>query len=268
MKKIFLVFIIAIIYLAACAPTNAQIRAAIAKTEAVASAAFTATAPAKLIPTQTQVPTRTNTPEPTNTPQSTATTAPTSTPTTAPSPTPPPQPIELSGNGSQVVEFDNPFGAAFIRAVYTGSRNFIVHNVGADNENIDLLINTSGKYDGFRPLDWSSNEHTMRFTVKSYGDWKITVYPIAKEYLHSCEVPCEYPGQGDDIVLLTGGKPDMLEYNFSGERNAVLKAIYEGTYDLLVNDSAPVKGSALLPGGTRILEIRATGPWIIKISSR
>jgi hypothetical protein len=273
MKRILSIFII-VWLLAGCAPSESAIKTAIAQTQAAAAALATATQPAAatLAPTSTTAPTNTlaptNTAAPTNTPAPTKTSVPTNTPTTAPSPTPPPQPVELSGKGNKIVDFENTFGVAFVHIIYKGSRYFSVKNLDSNNEGIDLLVNTVGSYDGKRPLDWRNDQHTVRFEIKSSGDWTITVYPVAKQYLHICQVPGECTGNGDDVLIFEGKTPDIMEYDFKGDRYSSIKSYTTNDYDLLVNDTGSLQGSTVIPAGSFILEVVTVGDWTLKFTGK
>lgn len=267
MRTIVALFVV-LSLLSACAPTADQIQKAIAETQ-TAEAPPTATA-TEIPPTATVTPTEapTRTPAPTRTKAPTRTPRPTNTPTIKPTATLAPTPVELSGSGYQIIDFDNPFETGVIHAVHQGGSNFVIKSLDANNEMIDLLVNTIGNYDGMRLIDPGVEDHTMRFEVKADGAWTITVYPIALEYLHILDLPGEYQSQHDDVVILRGGTPDIMEYSFDGESNAIVHAIGHSGVDYVVNEIAPVKGSTLLSGDARILDVQAVGPWTIKISTR
>jgi len=162
---------------------------------------------------------------------------------------------------------------ALVHIAYSGSRNFIVWNYGANNEKIDLLVNVTGKYEGTRPLDWLDGEHTTRFQVESSGDWEIQVLPF--EQIRIVEIPGTFEGIGDDVVFLDGSSaPDLLKVDASdAERNFVLWGWGNGR-DLLINEFAPYTGNILIDGslptstGVLVLVVEATGSWSIEVTTR
>jgi len=78
-----------------------------------------------------------------------------------PSPTPLPTPIIFTGSGDNVIEIDKGVGPAIIHINGNAtSRHFAVQNVDNSNQTIDLLVNTTDPYDGYRPLDFRSSDHT------------------------------------------------------------------------------------------------------------
>jgi len=221
-------------------------------------------------PAATSAPTRTpqpsKTPLPTLTPRPTNTVGPTKTPRPTLTPTPAPEPIVLSGSGDAVVDVAKWEGPALAHVTYQGSRNFIVYNYGADGEKIDLLVNTIGSYEGTRPLDFLEDEHTTRFQVESSGAWEIQVLPLSE--IRRETIAGTFEGQGDDVVLLSGGTPDLLVIDARrADSNFVIWG-YGGRRSLLVNEIAPYDGTVIAGKDTLVLVIEAEGPWQIEVTVR
>jgi len=149
-------------------------------------------------------------------------------------------------------------------------RYFSVVNYGADGEHIDLLVNTTEPYDGFRPLDFLDDEHTVRFEVSAEGAWTIEVFPFSLALLdqHGLRVPGALEGSGDYVIFLIGGQPDLatIEGNDAGRYFGVIG--YNGGSDLLVNETDPYVGTVSLHRDTVALEIVAVGPWKISVTER
>lgn len=68
------------------------------------------------------------------------------------------------------------------------------------------MVNTTDPYDGIVPLDFMADEHAARFEVKAHGDWTIEILPLSTARV--LVVPGSIDGKGDDVILLTGSKPD------------------------------------------------------------
>ena len=262
MHKILSVLLLAVL-LAACAPSAQQIQAAIDQTQqANATALPTAAAP---IPTRTIPPSFT--PPPTRTVGPSETPVPTKTPLPTRTATPPPQPVEFSGTGDQIVDFDNPFGFSTVHLTHQGRSNFIVHSVNAANENIGSLANAIGNYDGYRLLDLHDDDHTKRFSVKADGPWTITVYPLAIQYTRFCEIPGVCEGKGDDVIAFHGGTPDTITFIHEGQSNFIVHSL-GNSFKSLVNEIGPYTGTVLVPGDAVILEILADGKWTAAVTTR
>jgi hypothetical protein len=262
--------------LVACAPSQSLIATAVAQTQTAAPAPMPAST-ATSLPTSKPGPTNTPQPSaiplPTDTPRPTDTVAPSDTPEPTSTPTPTQAPIVLSGKGNSVVNVDKEEDPALAHITYTGGGNFAVWNYGAGNQKLDLLVNTIGNYEGTRPLDFRSDEHTVRFEVQGSGKWKIEVLPL--EEMRSVDIPGKFDGKGDDVVILIGsGMPDLLKFDASKAKSNFAVWGYGKSEDLLVNEIAPYSGTALVDSslptdsGRLVLVIEAEGSWAIEVTTR
>jgi hypothetical protein len=230
----------------------------------------TAAEEAQTEPTAIPEATSTPTPVPTGTPVPTDTPAPTDTSQ------PPPEPVTLTGTGDSVADVDDwrcvP-GLVHITG-NADARHFAVENFDAAGELLELLVNTTDAYDGCRPLDWMDDECTARFQVTATGDWSITLLPLAPipEVLpHALEVPGTYAGNGDDVILLAGGKPGLANVagNELGRHFAVMAwTKRRGGDTLLVDTVEPYQGTAMLDETTMMVEVVARGEWTIEVTAR
>lgn len=206
----------------------------------------------------------TDTPVPTDRPAPTDTPAPTETPLP---PTTTPEPIIFTGTGDSIVDFVNPFQLAIVHITGNGqSHHFAVKNYNSNGETIDLLVNTTDPYDGIRPLDFRNDEHTARFEVNATGEWKIEVLPISSARVMA--VPGIIEGQGDEVILLKGAKPDLAKIKGNSESRHFAVHAYGNFSDLLVNTTDPYDGTVIVNEDVVVLEITATGIWSIELTAR
>lgn len=254
MKKI-LVLCLTVCLLFACVPTTEQIQKPIEQTQSADSSQ-----PEKEDPTSTPVPTATRTPKPSNTPR------PINTSTTSPTETPSPEPITLSGSGDDIIDFVKWEGAAIGIFTNSGSSNFIVRSFDDEGEYVDLLINTIGSYQGTVPIDFAPDEHTSRLEIKSSGTWEIEILPLG--FARYSNVPGIITGKSDDVVILTGEKPDLLKAISTGESNFIVWAYSPSDRDLVFNEIAPYTGTAMLDSSTIVLTISAEGDWSLDVTAR
>jgi hypothetical protein len=226
-------------------------------------------------PTNTLVPSKTKPPPspagPTDTLAPTNTPFPTNTPAPTNTPTPPPEPVFFDGTGDAVIDIDLEPMSGYAVAHIVGnstSRHMAVQSFDANGNPVDLLVNTTDPYDGFRPVDFYERETTVRLQVTATGPWQITLYPITPEHNRVIDVPGTYSGVGDDVTFLEGGIPDManIKGNQSSRHFAVIS--YNGGGDLLVNTTDPYEGSVILHKDTIVLEIVSAGGWSIEIISK
>lgn len=215
-----------------------------------------------LTPTPVDTPTTTPTPLPTDTP------APTATATSTPTPTMTPTPIVIEGVGDAVVDVERPDDPGIIHITgNAASRHFAVTSHSSDGQRLDLLVNTTNPYDGRKPLDFLVGEHATRFEVSATGPWTISILPLTAAQVLS--VPSSIEGQGDDVVFLTGGTPDLATIvGNDSSRHFAIREYGSGRPGLLVNTTDPYQGTVSLNADTLILVITAEGDWAIDITSR
>jgi len=213
--------------------------------------------------TSTSVPKTTDTPLPTNTPKPTNIPKPTKTSTPTSFPTPIPEPIVYKGNGDDVIDLQIPFSPAFVDVVGPIQQgNFIIFSYDV-NDDKELLVNALDNYVGRRFL-LIANE-TRRFEIMSNGEWEITILPFAKIYVHILDIPGIYHGSNDDIVMLRGNEPDLLEVKSIGESNFIIFApsLSANRNILVTNEIAPFLGTYILPNDAFLLDVMATGEWTL-----
>ena len=148
----------------------------------------------------------------------------------------------------------------------SSSGYFGITNYGANNEQIDLLVNTTDPYDGIRPLDFRDGEQTARFEVQADGSWTIEVLPLS--YIKKLDIPGEISGNGDYVFALQGGTPDTAIINGNAAASYFGVFGYSNRIDLLINTTDPYNGTVLLDNETMIIEVQAVGEWTIRITTR
>lgn len=265
MKIKLITITIIIILIASCspAPSSETIQTAIAQTQNANQSQPTNTQPPPTI-TDTLAPT--NTPGPTNTPRPTRTPRPTNTPRPTATPTRAPEPINYTGTGSTVLDIDKWPGPAVLHITNNSSRYFSVESYDANNERMDLLVNTSGPYDGQVLIDLYEEDHTSRLAIEATGDWTIDILPL--EAALFLKIPGIIEGTGDDVIVICcNGDLATIIGNQSSDYFGVYSYGTNGT-DLLVNTSDPYEGTVILPPGALILTVEATGPWTIELTSK
>lgn len=214
--------------------------------------------PKTATPTPSPTLAATNTPQVTNTPAATNTTVP---------PTPEPEPFVYSGIGDDVVTLPNPgeLGVLYVEG-NAASAHFAVTSYDRAGEYMNLLVNTTDPYKGFRPLDFMDDEATATLEIKATGPWTVQVIsPYHSSLLdHWVLLPEQYQGIGDDVLFIIGSPTKAtISGNGAGAHFAVIG--YNGGWNLLVNTTDPYEGKVRLHPGTVALEIKATGSWSINI---
>ena len=149
---------------------------------------------------------------------------------------------------------------------HTGYANFAVKNYDQNNNNLDLLVNTIGNYEGNVPANFLDDEVTTRLEIVADGSWEVSINPLDSARIFA--VPTQITGVSDDVVVLSGN-PDLLKAQ-SGPAmsNFAIWAFGGDGRDLVINEIAPYTGTVLLPNGTFILVIVAEGNWSLEVTGR
>ena len=204
---------------------------------------------------QTQQAMATPTKEPTNTP--------------IPTPTKAPEPILLSGNGSDVVDVEISYDLAIAHVKGNQqSRYFSIKSYDKNGAYIDLLVNTTDSYDGIVPVNFNGEKIT-RFAIAASGKWSMDILPLSSARTFS--IPGKIDGTGTDVVIITGGIPDMAKItgNKQSRYFGVKGFNINGEYiDLLVNTTDPYEGKVILNGEISVLVIASEGTWTIDVTIR
>jgi hypothetical protein len=265
MKSLYCLVLCSVL-LASCSPASSAdvIATSVAGTVAAQQPAQQEQLSSPLAPTATRQPTLTaaltKTPKPTDIPK------PTSTPKPTYTLTPPPEPVILTGSGDSVVDVDWD-GIGLVHVIYTGPSNFAIINYDANNERIDLLVNTIGNYEGTLPFDFLEDEDTARFEVTASGNWEIQILPVNQ--IRRVDIPGTFTGTGDDVVAFMGLEdPDLLVIDASKADSNFVVFSYNGGKDLLVNEIAPYTGTVIVSREAVILQIIAEGDWSIEVKTQ
>ncbi len=265
MKKAMLIFVMLMgMVVSGCGPSEEAIQTAIAQTIVKELESD--------VPVETQQPKITNTSSPTRTATlqlPTRTKEPTKTPTNTSTVTPIPEPVVYSGSGNKILDIDDYLVGKprVVDITYRGGGNFAVIAYDADNNYLDLLVNTIGNYEGRIPVDWADNKTATRFEIKGSGDWELIFYPISTLYQHIAEAPTTYEGAGDDVVILLGD-PDIGKIICNTRGHLAIWAITINGKSLLVNEVAPYEGEFLFPSGSAVIFVTALGEWSLTMTER
>ncbi|MCK6258770.1 hypothetical protein LCY76_19565 [Fictibacillus sp. KIGAM418] len=169
--------------------------------------------------------------------------------------------LKMSGSGDTATkQFKLEPGFVVFQAKYTGSQNFIVTLLDENGNNVDLLVNTIGSYQGKRFVAVPDGGKYM-LNVKASGPWTIQ---------GSQEIPKEekgtISGNGDDVRFVhmnSGARTFTLSH--SGSQNFIVK-INDSV--LLANEIGNYHGSTVesIPDDSvYAIGIQANGPWKISI---
>jgi hypothetical protein len=161
------------------------------------------------------------------------------------------EPLEFSGSGNKILQFDSgPFVATI---AHGGNRNFVVWGMDSGLNDTDLLVNTIGDYQG-RVL--GSDDSYGGLKIEGDGNWTVQVVPVSQAPRLSGSVQ----GTGDDVFIWDGSRT-VASINHNGSRNFVVWLFSSSGTDLLINDIGPFSGESVIEDG--VFEINADGNWSI-----
>ncbi|SFD40036.1 O-antigen ligase like membrane protein [Bacillus sp. OV194] len=169
--------------------------------------------------------------------------------------------LKMSGTGDTATkQFELEPGFVVFQAKHSGSENFIVKLLDENGNDVDLLVNAIGSYQGKRLVAIPDGGKYM-LNVKANGPWTIQ---------GSQEIPKKekgtISGSGDDVRFVqmdSGARTFTLSH--SGSENFIVK-INDSV--LLANEIGNYHGSTVenIPeDSVYAIGIQANGPWKINI---
>jgi len=212
---------------------------------------------------------------PVSTPSPTATPIPKTTPTpeaTTPTPTPEPEPesIALSGTGQEATsKFSLENGLSIFRMTHDGDSNFAIWLLDDKGNNVDLLVNKIGEFDGSKAIG-ISNDGIYLLDISADGGWTITIEQPRPPTAPS--VPKTLKGKGQQVSELFYLDKGLARFEMThdGDSNFAIWLLDDegNNVDLLVNKIGEFDGSkavGISKGGIYLLDISADGNWEISI---
>ena len=222
-------------------------------TTATTSTSMTTTA----APTTTTVPTTTTT----TTVAPTTTAAPSTTTTEAAQIM-----AEGSGSGDGQAEFSIEKTATVVTLTHDGTGAFVVTDLGVDLEPIGVIVDTTGRYEGTRPLQWETASGGLEITAD--GDWTYSIYNI--DYARHPD--CPFDGTGDEVVVVydfksanfEAGEDRPVDITFDGDTPFRLWVYGFGPAVQVVETTGPFDDTVAITEGMVIWDITANdGTWTI-----
>jgi hypothetical protein len=163
----------------------------------------------------------------------------------------------VSGKGDDVVAI--PTSQPCVMDVTNkGSSNFVVKTLDSSGDQLDLLVNTIGAYDG-TITDYQHSDGASSLEVKSSGSWSITFRPLS-----SIE-PAKNGGtySGDGVVLIDEGSISKVHFTNTGDGNFVVRAVGLNNGKLLVNEIGPYDGTVAWSEPQAFFIVTSDGDWTI-----
>jgi hypothetical protein len=191
-------------------------------------------------------------------------------PETEPEPEPEPEPagpqfedlgdfsvLNVSGTGSDVFNVPSEIVYGAIEVTHSGSSNFVIEGLDANNETTELFVNEIGNYEGTVGYGLGARAETTQISIDADGDWDLSLKPLYTQPV----LPESGTGSG---VYLFDGPPPVFEITHRGESNFVVQQIpLDARGQLLVNEIGVYSGAVPGVGGKSLVVIEADGDWQI-----
>lgn len=155
--------------------------------------------------------------------------------------------LSVPGNAPAVVSF-----------THSGRSNFAVVGYASSGERTGLLVNTIGRYQGTRPLNFAGTK-TAQFEVKADGAWTASIQPLSG--IPPAAKAAQ--GAGDNLISVASLKPQTAQATHDGKSNfAVIAYSASGErLGLMINEIGQYQGRVRVPSGAGFLEVVADGNW-------
>ena len=185
-------------------------------------------------------------------------------------PTPPtPSPISLSGTGQQATQkFSLESGLSIFTLSHSGSRNFAIWLMDSNGNNVDLLVNTVGQFNGSKAVGIdSAGPYLLNITAD--GVWSVN---ITQPRVSTAPVTTNFSNSGQQasqLFYLSKGL-HVFQLTHDGSRNFAIWLMDKNgnNVDLLVNTIGTFNGSKAVgidSDGIYLLNITADGNWTVSI---
>ena len=165
----------------------------------------------------------------------------------------------FTGSGDGIVQLTkNAPGPAAVRISNNQTSNhFKVGALGTQ----DVVVVTTGPYQGIRPLDWDGGNWTG-FEVTTTGPWRIGGDAAVRD----ADLDKSFKGEGDQVIHSTGdGSVANITPNDNGRIFNVFTLNPNGSHRSIFN---PHRGLGQTDSGPQFIHIHAAGSWTISITYR
>lgn len=176
-----------------------------------------------------------------------------------------PEPISLSGTGQQATEeFNLEGGLSIFKMTHSGGSNFIVYLLDNDGNEIDLLVNKIGVFDGSQALKIRKTGEYL-LDISADGQWTVD---IEQPRVNEAPNLNSFSGVGQQATELFSTNKGLMkvEMNHSGSSNFIVYLLDNSgnELELLVNEIGPFDGSKAVripKDGIYLFRIEADGEW-------
>jgi hypothetical protein len=166
-----------------------------------------------------------------------------------------------SGRGDKVLRVS--LGDSARAAVFThrGSANFVVTQLSASGEDLDIAINEIGHYAGTVLVN-EGDDNTAALKIEADGRWTVTIKDLRS--LPVWNGAATRSGSGDALLRIDQKAFDGLstvKVTHRGSANFVVETYGDDSHDIPINEIGRYSGEVQLAEDTYLLDITADGAW-------
>lgn len=176
-----------------------------------------------------------------------------------------PHHAKYRGYGDDIIRFSKPNKNGPAILVISGNKaekHFSIMGYSDSGQRTGLLVNTTDSYNGTVLVDIAGNKTTSQLEIKAQSEWVILVYDI--KYARKYKRPGRMEGKGDDVLIVLGSA-GIMKVGGNSINNHFAMLAYSPSMGrrLLVNTTDQYSGRVRIPTEPFVMEINATGPWIV-----
>ncbi len=171
------------------------------------------------------------------------------------------------GHGNDVVTVDGPVppGPLIVEGWHEGDGYFCVETLDRRNRDDELLFNTTLATFRGRALVQNRADRPLRLKIEADNDWTVMVQPLSV----ARAIGQGIHGFGPE-VLVYGGPVADLDVTFDGDEDeggyfgvssSGRPEKFDDDYELLVNETGPLRQTVPLTEGPLVIKVEADGPW-------
>lgn len=164
----------------------------------------------------------------------------------------------LSGSGDDVIDIPCIGYPCIIELTHDGNSNFAVKSIDKNGNNVDLLVNEIGAYNGTVTTYFDYSDSAM-LEITADGSWTATFKPLAS--ITKAENGSTFAGDG--VVYIDENQLTKLSFSHDGESNFAVKAVGMNDSGLLVNEIGAYSGTVVWNQPQSFFIVSADGNWTI-----
>lgn len=179
-------------------------------------------------------------------------------------PTQAPDPLVFSGQGSARVMLGPWQGPAVLKITAgAGEGTFRA----AFNEGLEVrsFSAQAGPAEGYLGVVFGDSQE-LELNITGSQSWQVEVLPVAAPVFTALQIPGQYDGDGNALILLEG-KHGLARFDLDqAEQFEAWAYGPDGVAEKLhITAEGDYKGNSVLPQGAGWIVINASGPWSVKI---